>query len=222
MHLDDDAVLWSAGENDRADRPMLVMMHGYASNEGDLFSLAPYLPLEAAIASLRGPLTQPPGYAWYPLTGRASGRVLFGTDLGPAELNGEAGAVAEAVETVGSWIEAHAGTAPVALLGFSQGGAMALELMRARPERYACAVVLSGFAIERPVPGDAGLTSRMPPVFWGRGADDTVVSAAAVASTADWMRGHVAVEEHVYPGLGHGVERAELSEVSLFLRAHLR
>jgi len=62
----------------------------------------------------------------------------------------------------------------------------------------------------------------MPPVFWGRGANDTVVSSAAVASTADWMRGHVAVEEHVYPGLGHGVERAELSEVSLFLRAHLR
>ena len=43
MNLDADAVIWSAPERERAGRPLLVLLHGYASHEGDLFQLAPRL-----------------------------------------------------------------------------------------------------------------------------------------------------------------------------------
>ena len=46
--------------------PVLFMLHGYGSNEEDLFSFAPELPGELCIISIRAPYTlQPYGYAWY-------------------------------------------------------------------------------------------------------------------------------------------------------------
>ena len=60
-------MIWSASVADRTGRPLLVLLHGYNSNEGDLFGLAPYLPLEPAIASLRAPIFTGYGNAWFPL-----------------------------------------------------------------------------------------------------------------------------------------------------------
>ena len=56
MQLDESAILWSAPERERAGRPLIVLLHGYGSHEGDLFSLSPRLPLAATVASLRGPI----------------------------------------------------------------------------------------------------------------------------------------------------------------------
>uniref|UniRef100_UPI003F7437F0 hypothetical protein n=1 Tax=Enterococcus faecium TaxID=1352 RepID=UPI003F7437F0 len=55
--IDDDAVLWSAAPAERAGRPLLVLLHGYGSNERDLFGLVPHLPAEFVFAALRAPLT---------------------------------------------------------------------------------------------------------------------------------------------------------------------
>ncbi|MEP2277858.1 MAG: phospholipase, partial [Maribacter sp.] len=46
--------------------PVLFMLHGYGSNEEDLFSFAPELPEELCIIAVRAPyILQPYGYAWY-------------------------------------------------------------------------------------------------------------------------------------------------------------
>ena len=55
--LDPDAVLWSAPPHERAGRPLLVLLHGYGSNEQDLFGLRPYLPDAFVVASVRAPLS---------------------------------------------------------------------------------------------------------------------------------------------------------------------
>ena len=55
-----------------ASGPLLVLLHGYGADERDLFGLAPYLPPEYVVASVRAPLTPPfpaPGYSWYPIEG---------------------------------------------------------------------------------------------------------------------------------------------------------
>ena len=80
--LDDDAVLWSVPPDERTaalrDRPLLVLLHGYGSHEGDLFGLVPYLPPEFVVAAVRAPLTPPfpaPGWSWFPIEGvQASGQ----------------------------------------------------------------------------------------------------------------------------------------------------
>ena len=49
--------------------PLLVMVHGYGSNEEDLFSFARALPSELTIISIRGPISvQGMGYAWYDIS----------------------------------------------------------------------------------------------------------------------------------------------------------
>ena len=46
--------------------PVLFMLHGYGSNEEDLFSFAAELPAELFIISIRAPYTlEPFGFAWY-------------------------------------------------------------------------------------------------------------------------------------------------------------
>ena len=123
MKIDADAVLWSAPERERAGRPLLVLLHGYGSHEGDLFSLAPALPLSPVIASLRAPMTAGSGNAWFPLS--------FETDQQELEPNADA-----AADAVLDWLDTTQATS-IGLLGFSQGGATALQLLRLSPERFA-------------------------------------------------------------------------------------
>ena len=47
----------------------MILLHGYGSNEEDLFSLAPQLPEDVYVISVRAPYDlQPYGYAWYEIT----------------------------------------------------------------------------------------------------------------------------------------------------------
>ena len=65
MKIDPTAVLWSSPERERSDRPLLVLLHGYGSHEGDLFQLSPRLPLAPVIASVRAPISESGGWAWF-------------------------------------------------------------------------------------------------------------------------------------------------------------
>src|SRR5690554_7610874 len=49
--------------------PLLLLIHGYGSNEEDLFSFASELPEEYFIISVQAPFQMPPyGFAWYAIT----------------------------------------------------------------------------------------------------------------------------------------------------------
>lgn len=207
--LDPAAVRWSARASARAGKPVLVLLHGYGSDENDLAALAAHLPTEFAWASVRAPLTPPfptPGWSWYPIEG------LDGRDPDAATASARA---------LLAWIDDElADAASVGLLGFSQGGVIALEALRLRPESFAFAVNLAGYANPVALPGDAALAARRPPVFWGRGAHDEVIPAALVAHTVQWLPAHVDLSGRVYPDLGHGVSADELADVVAFLRKH--
>lgn len=207
--LDDAAVLWSADAHERAGRPLLVLLHGYGSDERDLFSLVPYLPDAFVVAAVRAPLTPPwpaPGHSWYPiegLDGRSSERVT------------------EAAARLIEWLDEHTDAAATGLLGFSQGGAVSLQAMRLAPERFAFAVNLSGYAAPGPLAGDAALVARKPPVFWGRGSRDDVIPEALVAHTVSWLPDHATLSGALYPGLTHSVSEPELADVRTFLEKQL-
>ncbi len=202
--IDADAVIWSAGEADRAARPLLIVLHGYGSHEGDLFSLAPHLPLQPVIAALRAPVPAGQGWAWFPIQ-----------DLG----NPAPAAVDAAVTAVLEWLDGLAvPPTSVGLFGFSQGGAMTLQLLRAAPDRFSFAVQLSGFVAAGERPNDAELAARRPPVFWGRGTADQVIPASAVERTQAWLPGHATVTERIYEGMAHSISQPELADVVAFLR----
>jgi phospholipase/carboxylesterase len=206
--VDPKAVLWSASETDRAGRPLLVLMHGYASDETDLFGLSAYLPLEPVIASVRAPIPEGPGYAWF-------SRFTNDTSDPSAE---SADAAARAVL---DWLDSLPDAPSVGLLGFSQGAAVAIQLMRLAPTRFEYAVALSGFVARGAHDSDVELVKRRPPVFWGRGTADTSVPAVSIERTEDWLPAHSTLDSRIYEGLAHSISSSELTDIAAFIRAQL-
>ncbi|MCM6761731.1 alpha/beta hydrolase [Rathayibacter sp. ZW T2_19] len=211
MGIDANAVLWSSSEKDRADRPLLVLLHGYGSHEGDLFSLGVYLPLEPVLASLRAPIAlDARANAWWPLR----------VPLDPERLTTDPAAVERAVEDVLDWLDALQHPGPVGLLGFSQGAALAVQLLRRAPGRFAFAVALSGFVVPLAEGDEADerLARERPLVFRGRGTLDSVIPPSAVAEGDAWFPAHADLDSRVYEGVAHGVSQAEIADVSSFIR----
>lgn len=202
--IDETATKWSS--TDRGRMPLLVLLHGYGADEHDLFGLVPHLPDGVAVASVAAPLTPPwpmPGRSWYPIDG----------------LDGRSpDAVTAAASAFLRWLDDAAGDAPsVALLGFSQGAAVALQALRLDPERFAAVVALSGYASPGSLPRDDELRALRPPVFWGRGTNDDVIPPALIDHTAQWLPDHSDLSGRVYTGLTHSISESELSDVRTFL-----
>ncbi|MGO3886860.1 MAG: alpha/beta hydrolase, partial [Mycetocola sp.] len=105
----------------------------------------------------------------------------------------------------------------VGLLGFSQGGATSLQLLRQAPGRFAYAVNLAGFVAPGGHSGDAELSELKPAVFWGRGSADQVIAESAVVRTTDWLPAHSTLSGRIYEGLAHQVSAEELQDVSAFI-----
>lgn len=204
--IDANLVQWTRPAGERAGTPLLVTMHGVGSNEHDLLGLAPTLPAAWTMASLRAPMPWGQGFSWYPL----------GTPGSPALEPVDAAAAG-----VLAWIDSVAADHPrIGLLGFSQGGSMALQLLRARPAAFAFAVSLSGFV----VPGvtdsrDEAVADVRPRVFLGHGDLDPVIPAQATARTQAWAAANTTVTDRTYEGLPHAVSAAELADVAAFIGA---
>jgi len=209
MQIDASQVLWSAPESERAGRPLLLVLHGHNSHEGVGFDLRHQLPDDLVLASVRAPLRATGGFAWF--------------RLDPAVGIQQAGQVARAVL---SWLDESLGSGPappsVGILGFSQGAATAVQILRTAPTRFDYAVVLSGFVVPGPSARDEELRARRTPVFWGRGDADPIIPSYLVSFSRLWLSGHTQLEERVYPGLGHNVAPAELVDLHRFIKQHLR
>jgi phospholipase/carboxylesterase len=99
---------------------------------------------------------------------------------------------------------------------------MALELLRADPDRIAFAVNLGGYAVRGERPRDAELRTRRPPVFWGRGGMDDVIRPSTIDRTTAWLDDHATTTARFYPRLRHTVSRREAAEAADFVADRLR
>jgi len=205
--IDDAAVLWNVPPAERGGKPLLVMMHGRGSHEGDLFGLGRFMPEGTVVASLRAPLVEGDGFKWY---------------LGRAEHREDPSVLDASVRGVLAWLDAlpFASTS-VGLMGFSQGGRMTLQLLRQAPDRFAYAVQLSGSVAPESHEGDTALAAKSPrtPVFWGYGEADRIIPLTGVERTRSWLVDHTAMEEHAYP-IAHTISQDELGDVTAFVARH--
>lgn len=202
--------LISRTDDERLGTPLLVLLHGYGSNEEDLMSLARYLPEDFTYLSVRAPLSAGPGFSWFPLT---------------SEIDYSVDAVQDAVRGLWELLEPLcAEHSSVALLGFSQGMAMATSLARHRPEAIDAVIGLSGFAVQMPEDGffdDEALRARPLPMFWGRDTADPVITADKIAYTLQWVPEHTVLTSEQYQGIAHSVCAEEISDVASFLANHV-
>ena len=205
--IEPSAVQWSESESDRrAD--LLVLLHGYGSDEGAVFDqVRPLLP-DMAIASIRGPLREGGGFAWVSMPRYLAAR-------GPEAVLAMAEDVARG--TVGRVNEVAPG-ARVGLLGISQGAVVALHMLRVAPRRFSYVVSLSGYVLAGSVPGDTVLREARSPVFWGRGLRDDLVPSRDIERTAQWLPRHSTLTARTYD-IGHTESDQELGDAAAFVRS---
>ncbi|AFY60796.1 alpha/beta hydrolase [Synechococcus sp. PCC 6312] len=176
----------------------LILLHGWGANAQDLLSFAPILGLAGwQIYCLDAPFPHPQipgGYMWYDLTDFAS---KPGLDTSRTALK--------------DWIA----TAPLdlsrtVLAGFSQGGAMTLELGLGLP--LAGLVVLSGYLHPQ-----LALPITAPPILMIHGQADLVVPVnIAQASYQELQQAQISVNYQEL-NMGHEINLAAIQIVRDFI-----
>ena len=124
----------------KENAPLLIMLHGYGSDENDLFSFASELQSEFLIVSLQAPYELHPfGHAWYAIN--------FDNDQGKWSNDEQA---IESRDLIANFIEEiqekySFDMNNVTLLGFSQGAILSYAVALTYPEKIKNVVALSGY-----------------------------------------------------------------------------
>ena len=120
--------------------PLLLLLHGYGSNEEDLFSFASELPDNYYIISARAPYPLPPyGNAWYAID----------FDANMNKFSNDEQAI-ESRDLIVGFIDELLDKYPidptnVNLIGFSQGAILSYAIALSYPEKVNKIVALSGY-----------------------------------------------------------------------------
>lgn len=183
----------------RGARHLLVLLHGIYGLPEDMAGCIGRLPPTVRAVSLPGRLAMGERRAW------ARPGVSD-----PAGIRASAAAVAR-------WVAAARGFSTIGLVGYSQGAAVAVELLRTRPGTFDYTVLLSGLLPAAGSPLDARLAGIRPPVFCGRGMADDVVPQSSSRQLEAWLRRNTGARLRRYPGLGHGMGARELDDAAGFI-----
>ena len=181
--------------------PLLILLHGYGSNEEDLFSFAPELPDDSYVISVRAPYDlQPYGHAWY--------AIHFDADENKFSDNVQA---KQSVEIIASFIDEIVKQYPidtenVTLIGFSQGAILSYATALTYPEKVTKVVALSGYFNQEILPEviDTKAISHLK-FFVSHGSVDQVIPIERARKAKPALENlGLEVEYQEYP-IGHGV-----------------
>jgi phospholipase/carboxylesterase len=124
----------------KENAPVLIMLHGYGSDENDLFSFASELPEELFIISVRAPYKmQPNGNAWYAINFDADQKKWSDDEQAKESRDKISNFIDEVVEAY------PINKNNITLLGFSQGTILSYAVALSYPEKIRNVVALSGY-----------------------------------------------------------------------------
>jgi phospholipase/carboxylesterase len=198
--------LAAAGAPLKDARAVVMMLHGRGATAKDILSLTDELGQDD-IAYLA---PQAPGHSWYPQS-----------FLAPLERNEPF--LSRSLATVAAVLSdlAGRGIAPdrVMLLGFSQGGCLALEFVARQARRYGGVAGLSAGLIGPPgVSRDYRGSLTGTPVFIGCSDIDPHIPLDRVHESCRVLSAmNAVVTERIYPGMGHTISQDEIAHVRKLL-----
>ena len=196
--------------------PLLLLLHGYGSNERDLFGLASYVDPRFLVIAARAPLLMQPGvYAWFEIAWTATGIEIDREQAAKAR-DGLIQFIAEAVSAY------HTDPARVYLLGFSQGAIMSAAALLHAPQAIAGAALLSGSANAELVTPDLDRNALSgKPVLITHGTNDPVLPIQNGRTSRDlFQQLPVTLTYHEYR-MGHEINQQSLADVLQWLRERL-
>ncbi|OBX24011.1 MULTISPECIES: alpha/beta hydrolase [Bizionia] len=191
----------------KENAPLLILCHGYGSDENDLFSFASELPEELFIISLRAPQAmQPYGNAWYAIN--------FDAEKGKWSDDEQA---KESRDQISVFIDYACETYPVNkdsvnLLGFSQGTILSYAVALTYPEKVKNVIALSGYINPNIIPENPqekdysnldfycshGSADQVIPVDWARQAPKFLNSLNIKNQYAEFPVGHGVAPQNFY------------------------
>jgi len=202
-------------------KQLVVFLHGYGADGNDLIDIGlawqNLLP-DAAFVSPHAPQPcgqAPVGREWFPLTFRDPNERWIGVNA--------------AAPVLQSFLDSELARRQLppdalALVGFSQGTMMALQVGLRRPVAPRAIVGYSGMLV-LPEDGDldaftAEITSR-PPVLLIHGDQDQLIPVQALMHAAQGLAElGVPAQWHISSGIGHGIDQEGLRHGGEFLARH--
>lgn len=198
--------------------PLLIMLHGYGSNEQDLFSFANELPDELLIISAKAPLSLGFGsYAWYTIHFDSNDSSKF-SDIPEAK---------NALHKIGVFIDEiiqkyNVNTTNIFLFGFSQGTILSTAFALNNPKKIQHVIALSGYINKQLLNDNLELKSYDNLDFFvSHGSVDQVIPV-------DWARKTSGILNNLgiknsyqeYP-VGHGVAPQNFYDLNLWIKERL-
>ncbi|MEM6515126.1 MAG: alpha/beta fold hydrolase [Bacteroidota bacterium] len=127
----------------KENAPLIILCHGYGSDENDLFSFASELPKELFVISLKAPYAmQPFGNAWYAINFDAQQNKW--NDVEQAILSRDK--IAQFIDEAVAKFPVNKNN--ITLLGFSQGTILSYAVALTYPEKVKNIIALSGYVSE--------------------------------------------------------------------------
>lgn len=182
-----------------SETPVLFLLHGYGSNEEDLFSFVPTLPEDWIVISFRAPKnSEYGGYAWFDID--------FNNAENFIDENEGNSAVQIVMENIMAVTNRYGLTNnPTHLCGFSQGGMIVYSLALRYPDLFKKVACLSSFPEEKMLKNmvkdkkkyenmrffiSHGMEDAVIPIEWGRKAAEILYDLSAYFSFREYVSGH--------------------------------
>lgn len=193
--------------------PLIILIHGYGSNEEDLFSFAPELPTDSYVVSVQAPYQVPPyGFAWYAIT--------FDADMNKFSDDKQA---IESRDLLVRFIDELIAKYPidiekVNLIGFSQGAILSYAIAVTYPQKINKVVALSGYFNPDIMQPKTNLdTYKHLKVFASHGTVDQVIPVDWARKTESFLNAlQIQFQYKEYP-VGHGVAPQNFYDLKEFL-----
>jgi len=185
--------------------PLLILLHGYGSNEHDLFSFAEELPDELLIVSVRAPYNLGAGsYAWYAINfDDVNGKF---SDLKQAKTSLDK--IAILIDEIKQKYKTN--TDKTFLLGFSQGAILSYSLSFFYPNKVQNIIALSGYVNMELLPSSIskeiktnyycshGTVDQVLPVDWARKSKPFLDNLGLKNIYSEYPVGHGVAPQNFY------------------------
>jgi len=180
--------------------PLLILLHGYGSNEQDLFSFASELPDEFLIISAQAPYTLGfESYAWYAINfDQINGKF---SDLEQAKTS---------IDKIATFIDEIKTTYKTNddktfLLGFSQGAILSYSLSFFYPNKVNYVIALSGYINKELLPKRIENNIVKTKYYCSHGTVDQVLPVEWARNSKPFLDNLVLENEYSEYPVGHGI-----------------
>ena len=221
--LKDDIAVFPQGKEVKS---VLIMLHGYGANGDDLISMASQIQEQNSYMAFYAPNApfqmEYNAYKWFDI-GDLDNESIYEQFSYIEKLIKRA---MPEISVVNSFIDKiklkhNLTDKDIALMGFSQGGLLALMTGLMHAEKLNCLIGCSAVPLSINDTFDLSHILSKPDTLLTHGTDDDVIPLIGMEITENTLKNvNIHTETHIVPGMGHNIDMSSILAMSQFLKEH--